>query len=105
MSLRTTSRLFAIVIFIARLTAAQTISTETATRIDALVARTMADQHIPALSVAVAVNGQIQYQKAFGKADLENDIAAAPETLFRTGSIAKSMTAVAALRLVDEGKL
>ncbi|MGA9353007.1 MAG: serine hydrolase domain-containing protein [Terriglobales bacterium] len=105
MSLRTASRLFAIVIFIARLTAAQTISTETATRIDALVARTMADQHIPALSVAVAVNGQIQYQKAFGKADLENDIAAAPETLFRTGSIAKSMTAVAALRLVDEGKL
>ena len=75
MSLRTTSRLFAIVIFIARLTAAQTISTETATRIDALLARTITDQHIPAISVAVAVNGQMQYQKAFGKADLENDIA------------------------------
>ncbi|MGA7684713.1 MAG: serine hydrolase domain-containing protein [Terriglobales bacterium] len=105
MSLRTTSRLFAIVIFIARLTAAQTISTETATRIDALLARTITEQRIPAISVAVAVNGQMQYQKAFGKADLENDLPATPETLFRTGSIAKSMTAVAALRLVDEGKL
>jgi serine beta-lactamase-like protein LACTB, mitochondrial len=105
MSLRAVSRLFAIVILIARLTAAQTISSDTTNRIDALLSRAMADQRIPAVSVAVAVNGQIQYQKAFGKADIENDIPATPETLFRTGSIAKSMTAVAALRLVDEGKL
>lgn len=105
MSLRTASRLFAILILTARLTAAQTISTETENHIDALLADAIADQQIPAISAAVAVNGQIQYQRAFGKADLENDIPATPETLFRTGSIAKSMTAVAALRLVDEGKL
>jgi serine beta-lactamase-like protein LACTB len=105
MSLRAVSRLFAIVILIVRLTAAQTISVDTANHIDALLAHAMADQHIPAISVAVAVNGQIQYQKAFGKADIENDLPATPETLFRTGSIAKSMTAIAALRLADEGKL
>ena len=40
-----------------------------------------------------------------GKADLENNVSATPETLFRTGSIAKPMTAVAAMRLVEDGKL
>jgi serine beta-lactamase-like protein LACTB, mitochondrial len=51
------------------------------------------------------VNGQIQYQKAFGKADLENNVPATIESLFRTGSIAKPMTDVAAMRLVEDGKL
>ena len=63
------------------------------------------EQQIPAVSVAIALGGQIQYQKAFGKADLENDVAATPETLFRTGSIAKPITAVVVMRLVEEGRL
>ena len=104
MSPRNGPRLLAIAILIVRLAAAQILPTETAKHIDEIVARAIADQQIPAISVAIAVNGQIQYQKAFGKADLENDVQATPETLFRTASIAKSMTAVAVMRLVDDGK-
>ncbi|MGC2245565.1 MAG: serine hydrolase domain-containing protein, partial [Terriglobales bacterium] len=88
-----------------QLTAAQTLPSETAKHIDEIVAKAISDQQIPAISVAVAVDGQIQYQKAFGEADLENNVAATPETVFRTASIAKSMTAVAVMRLVDDGKL
>ena len=84
---------------------AQTIQPASASRIDEIIAKAIAAQNISAISVAVAINGQIQYQKAFGKADLENDIAATPETLFRTASIAKPMTAVAAMRLVEDNKL
>jgi serine beta-lactamase-like protein LACTB len=98
-------RLLLIVVLAMRLAAAQTISSETAARVDRIAAKAMVEQQIPAISVAVALNGQIQYQKAFGKADLENDIPATPETLFRTGSIAKPMTAVATMRLVEDGKL
>jgi serine beta-lactamase-like protein LACTB len=104
MSMRVDSCLLTIVILMARFTAAQTVSSEAANRIDELLTKTIAEQQIPAISVAVAISRQIQYQKAFGTADLENNIAATSETLFRTGSIAKPMTAVAVLRLVDEGE-
>jgi CubicO group peptidase (beta-lactamase class C family) len=104
MFFRRVVRLLAVNILIVPLTAAQVISTETRNHIDEIVAKAIHDQQIPAISVAVAVNGQIRYEKAFGKADLENNVPATPETLFRTASIAKSMTAVAVMRLVDDGK-
>ena len=105
MSLRDGLRLLAIVILSAGLTGAQTISPATAKRIDEIVAKAVTEQQIPAISVAIALNGQIRYQRAVGKADLENNVPATPETLFRTGSIAKPMTAVAAMRLFEAGKL
>jgi len=89
----------------ATIAGAQTILPASANRIDEIVAKAMAAQNIPAISIAVALNGQVQYQKTFGMADLENDVAATPETLFRTASIAKPMTAVAAMRLVEDEKL
>lgn len=105
MSLRDGLRLLAIVILIVGFADAQNIPPATAKRIDEIVAKAIAEQQIPAISVAIALNGQMQYQKAFGNADLENIVSATPETLFRTGSIAKPMTAVAAMRLVEDGKL
>lgn len=110
MPLRSRLRLLAIVILVGGilaggLGAAQIISPETAKRIDEIAGKAMTEQKLPGLSIAIALNGQIQYQKAFGKADLENDVPATSETLFRTGSIAKSMTAVAAMRLAEDGKL
>ncbi len=105
MSLRVGLRLLAIVILMAAIGDAQTVPPATAKRIDDIVAKAAAEQHTPAISVAIALNGQVQYLKAFGKADLENNVPATPETLFRTGSIAKPMTAVAVMRLVEDGKL
>jgi len=90
MSSRNGLRLFAIVILFTGLADAQSIPPATAGRIDEMVAQAAHEQQIPAVSVAIALNGQIQYQKAFGKADLENDVAATSETLFRTGSIWKA---------------
>ena len=83
--------------------AAQT--TDAASRVDAAVKDFQAKQLAPAITVAVAVDGKITYSKAFGLADVENDVKATPETLIRTGSIAKPITAAAALTLVDAGKL
>ena len=105
MKLRNGLRLLVVVVLIVLPIAAQTLPSETANRVDEIVAKAITEQQLPAISVAIALNGQIQYQKAFGKADLENNVSATPETLFRTGSIAKPMTAVAAMRLVEDGKL
>ena len=74
-------------------------------RIESLVADAMAKQHIPGLSIAVATGNRIQLERGFGLADVENDVRVTPVTKFRTASIAKSLTAVAAMKLVEEGKL
>jgi CubicO group peptidase (beta-lactamase class C family) len=56
-------------------------------------------------SVLVAKDGHVLYRKSFGLAQAEWDIANTPETKFRLGSITKQFTAVAALQLVEQGKI
>ena len=62
-------------------------------------------EHIPALSVSVRQGGDLVYSEAFGRADLENDVAATPETLFRIGSVSKILTGTLAARLADAGRI
>jgi serine beta-lactamase-like protein LACTB, mitochondrial len=73
--------------------------------IDRLVTEVMQAQRVPAMTVAIASSDRLIYSKAFGSADLENAVPASTETLIRTASIAKSITAVAAMTLVEAGKL
>lgn len=83
----------------------QALPPEVVHEIDALVEHARVSEQLPAVSVAVASNGQIIFRKAYGLADLENDVPANPESLFRTASVAKPMTAVGALELAEQGKL
>lgn len=55
--------------------------------------------------VLVGKEGKIIYQQAFGKADLETDVAMRPEQVFRIGSITKQFTACAIMKLAEEGRL
>jgi serine beta-lactamase-like protein LACTB, mitochondrial len=73
--------------------------------INAIVAHELERQGIPGLQVAVASNGRVVYSRAVGRADVENDVRLTPASLIRTGSIAKSISAVAAMTLVDAGRL
>ena len=61
--------------------------------------------HVPGLSLAAIQNGEIVYARGFGVASVETGLAVTPDTLFRIGSITKSMTATAVMRLVEAGKL
>jgi CubicO group peptidase (beta-lactamase class C family) len=61
-------------------------------------------RQIPALSVAV-VHREGRWVEAFGTADLENGVAATPASIFRLASISNPITATAALRLQEQGKL
>ncbi len=73
--------------------------------IEAVIREEMTRQGIPGVSVAVAFNGQIRYAKGFGIADLENSLPVKATTVYRTASIAKPMTATAAMLLAEQGKL
>lgn len=64
------------------------------------------DKHrVPGISAAVVVGGQLVLERGYGLADIENSVAATPETVYRLASISKMLTAVAALQLVEQGKL
>lgn len=63
------------------------------------------DKNETGISVLVAKKGNVVYRKAFGKANLELDVAMSPKNVFEVGSITKQFTAVAILMLEEEGKL
>ncbi|MBC7950151.1 MAG: serine hydrolase [Chitinophagaceae bacterium] len=56
-------------------------------------------------SVLVTRKGQIIYQKAFGKANLELNVPMQVDNVFGIGSITKQFTAIAILQLMEQGKL
>jgi serine beta-lactamase-like protein LACTB len=78
---------------------------EKITKIETAIASFMARQNIPAISVTIVQEGQIRIQRAYGIADLENFVPAKPLTVFRIASTSKPLTAVAAMQLVEKGKL
>lgn len=59
----------------------------------------------PGAAVIVARDGRVLMRRAYGMGDVELGVPLRPEHVFRTGSITKQFTAVAALMLVDEGRL
>jgi CubicO group peptidase (beta-lactamase class C family) len=59
----------------------------------------------PGCAVGVATGGKPVLAKGYGMADLEHDVAVAPDTIFEAGSVSKQFTAAAVLLLAHEGKL
>lgn len=59
----------------------------------------------PGLSVAVINNGQIEWARGYGVLGKGGSEVVTPETLFQAASISKPVAAMAALRLVQQGKL
>jgi CubicO group peptidase (beta-lactamase class C family) len=64
----------------------------------------MQQLHIPGVSIAVVHNGVIEWARGYGTATPAG-APVTPDTLFQAGSISKPVAAMAALRLVQEGKL
>lgn len=61
--------------------------------------------HFPAISFGVIAGGQLIYSGSVGISNVANNTAATTKTLFRIASMSKSFTAMAILKLRDEGKL
>ena len=64
------------------------------------------DRHgIPGAALAIAKNGKLVLAKGYGWADISVAKQAQPDTLFGLASLSKPITAVAVLKLVEQGKL
>ena len=60
---------------------------------------------IPGLSAAVVKDGEVIFARGFGYADLERQIPATSDTPYDIASVTKPISAVVALRLVEDGLL
>ncbi|MFJ8190141.1 amino acid adenylation domain-containing protein [Streptomyces sp. NPDC096094] len=65
----------------------------------------MEEHHIPGVAVAVLRDGEVASLHGYGVLEAGSTRPVTPTTLFQAGSISKHITALAVLRLVDEGTL
>lgn len=73
--------------------------------IETAVKAFMTKYDVPGLSIAILKDERLVYAKGYGLANKETGEPVTTNTTFRLGSIAKSVTAMAILKLVDEGRL
>ena len=62
-------------------------------------------ERMPGAVMGIIVDGELVWVKAAGIREAENKAPVTPETVFRIASMTKSFTAMAILKLRDEGKL
>jgi len=74
-------------------------------RIETLIHEAMAVHHAPGATFSVGRDNAVSWTKGFGLADVENGVAATPDTEYRSASIGKPMTATAIMELRDQGRL
>ena len=65
----------------------------------------MRRRHVPAASIAVIHNGTLRWAHAWGTLNPDGGAPATPDSLFQAASISKSLASMAALHLVQQGKL
>ncbi len=81
------------------------LPTDKTAKIEAAITTLMSSKGIPGLSIAIVSDKQLRWQRGYGIADLENSVPAKAATVYRIASVAKPITAVAVMQLVERGKL
>jgi CubicO group peptidase (beta-lactamase class C family) len=74
-------------------------------QLDARLAAMFKDGKIPGAEIAIVEHGKVVLLKAYGLADTAKKIPATTDSVFRAGSISKSITAIAVMTLVEQKKL
>ena len=73
--------------------------------IDSLASAFIADHQSPSVAIALVRGNDTLAFRAWGKADLENDVAATTRSVYRIGSVTKQFTSSAVMQLVEQGKV
>jgi CubicO group peptidase (beta-lactamase class C family) len=73
--------------------------------VEAAISAEMSRLGIPGVSAAVVLDHELRWSGAYGRTDVENNVPTTTSTVFRLGSIAKTITATAVLQLAESGRL
>jgi CubicO group peptidase (beta-lactamase class C family) len=61
-------------------------------------------RHVPGVALGLLLD-DVEHTAGFGVTNVDNPLPVDEDTLFQVGSITKTFTATAAMRLVDQGRL
>jgi len=73
--------------------------------LEKIIRKYMRKGKIPGLAISIFQENRIIYSKGFGARDLERFLPMTPQTLIGIGSITKSFTACAIMKLAEKGKI
>ena len=73
--------------------------------IDSIVEKFMVKYDMPGLSLAIAKNDSLLYLKGYGYADISTQKEVTDSSLFRIGCLSQPITAMAILKLAEQGKI
>lgn len=76
-----------------------------ADKVDDYVKAEMQKQHVPGISLAVIKDGKIIKVEGYGLANVELNVPAGPETIYKIGSVSKQFIAAGILILIQDGKI
>ena len=74
-------------------------------QLEQVITAKMTSLSIPGVSAAIGIGKDVKWTGAFGMADLENLVPMKTSTVLRLASISKPITAVAAMQLVESGRM
>jgi CubicO group peptidase (beta-lactamase class C family) len=76
-----------------------------APKLDELFRTRAAELGATGAAVAILLEGEVVYLRGFGVRDVVSKVAVDADTVFRIGSVSKTLTALGVMRLRDQGKL
>jgi CubicO group peptidase (beta-lactamase class C family) len=76
-----------------------------ADNVDDYVKRQMERQHVPGVSIVVIKDSKIVKLEGYGLANVELNVPARPDTVYKIGSVSKQFIATGIMLLVEEGKI
>ena len=74
-------------------------------RLDAVLRQAVDAREVPGVVAMAATDKGVFYEGAFGSRLLDQNVPMTPDTVFRIASMTKAITSVAAMQLVEAGKL
>ncbi|MEM5775151.1 MAG: serine hydrolase domain-containing protein, partial [Anaerolineaceae bacterium] len=75
------------------------------TQLEKFLFEKVSETNLASAAVALVKDQQVIWSRAVGYKSLEMGLPATPDTLYAIGSVSKSFTVLAALTLVEQGKI
>ncbi len=86
-------------------TATKPATPTTLDTLDVAIQRAFTADGVPGASIVVIEKGRVVFSRSYGVADVATDRPVIANTIFRAGSISKTLTALGIMRLVEQGRL
>ncbi len=73
--------------------------------VDVWLREQMVTRKIPGMSVAIVQDGKVAFERAYGQANIENNVPVTKDSRFIIASVTKTWASTAIMMLVEQGKL